>query len=122
MFGLIRQHHGCNETPNDYQFSAGLRHIVVSKLFRLSHISNCKEDKGVLLTQLKALPLSNLSQATERVPSSTSAAITEGLSESSEEESEDVLESNIVYCVWIFYTHIPKEKAVHLMSRPPEGK
>lgn len=42
MFGIVRQQHGCNETPNAYQFASGLKHIIVGKLFKLSGHSTAK--------------------------------------------------------------------------------
>lgn len=58
MFGIVWQQHGCNETPNPYQFAAGLKHIMVSKLFKLSDNSNCEEEKALLLIELGQLSLS----------------------------------------------------------------
>uniref|UniRef100_A0A6B0V389 Putative transposase n=1 Tax=Ixodes ricinus TaxID=34613 RepID=A0A6B0V389_IXORI len=33
LFGMVRQQHGCNETPNSYQFVAGLKHILLERYF-----------------------------------------------------------------------------------------
>lgn len=93
LFGIIRQQHGCNETPNAFQFAAGLKHIIVGKLFRLSDSSNCEADKAILLTELRKLRLDqDIPVATESYTSVSDSFST------STEEPTDVLESNIVMC------------------------
>lgn len=87
LFGIIRQQHSCNETANTFQFTAGLRHIIVGKLFKLSDGSNCQADKAVLLTELKKL---RLDQESPTVADTFSSNL------SDTEEPADVLESNIV--------------------------
>lgn len=52
LFGVIRQQHGCNENPSVLQFTAGLKHICISKLMRLSKQGNCEEDTALMLASL----------------------------------------------------------------------
>lgn len=59
LFATIREQHGCNETPNVFQFITGLKHILVGKLFKLSSQSNCESDRATILTELKRLPVSS---------------------------------------------------------------
>ncbi|KAH9384075.1 hypothetical protein HPB48_026058 [Haemaphysalis longicornis] len=104
LFGIVRQQHGCNETPNAYQFAAGLKHIVVGKLFKLSDNSNCEQDKSVLLTELKRLLSDVAGQGQSQSTASTSLDVPEHLSET-DLPSLDVLEANIVCYVSGYLVH-----------------
>lgn len=52
LFGIIRQQHGCNENPSVLQFVGGLKHIVLSKLMKLSRAGNCEQDTSLMLASL----------------------------------------------------------------------
>ncbi|XP_075732575.1 uncharacterized protein LOC142775116 [Rhipicephalus microplus] len=90
LFGIIRQQNGCNQNLNTFQCTAGLRHIIVGKLFELSDGSNCEAEKAVLLTELKNLRLDQGGAAVADASSSKVSDI-EGT-----EEPADILESSIV--------------------------
>ncbi|XP_042147126.1 uncharacterized protein LOC121836326 isoform X9 [Ixodes scapularis] len=52
IFGAIRQMLGCNTNPNVNQFTSGLKHIGIKKLFRLSNNGNVEDEKADLLKEL----------------------------------------------------------------------
>ncbi|KAH9361777.1 hypothetical protein HPB48_005070 [Haemaphysalis longicornis] len=103
LFGIVRQQHGCNETPNAYQFAAGLKHIVVGKLFKLPNNSNCEQDKSVLLKSLKRPPLSDVAGQSQST-AGTSLDVREHLSVT-DLPSLDVLEANIVFYMSGYLVH-----------------
>ncbi|KAG0437470.1 hypothetical protein HPB47_017434 [Ixodes persulcatus] len=98
LFATVRQQHGCNETPNAFQFVTGLKHILVGKLFKLSTRSNCEADRAAILTELKSLPMP--------IPS-TVAPLSDEPTDSDNNGSvsvgaltvQDVVEANIHYYV-----------------------
>ncbi|KAM7306730.1 uncharacterized protein ISCGN_010398 [Ixodes scapularis] len=60
IFGIVRQQHGCNDNPTLFQFIAGLKHIMLGKLFKLSESTNCEDDTSFLLAELSTSPVSVL--------------------------------------------------------------
>lgn len=61
LFGQLRQMQGCNETPNAFQFVAGLKHTLAGRLLKLPTRGNCEADTAVLLNELKRMPVSSAS-------------------------------------------------------------
>lgn len=52
MFGRKRTKQGCNTNPNLYQFTSGLKHIAIQKLFKLSEKGTVENEKSGLLQEL----------------------------------------------------------------------
>lgn len=44
IFGTLRQMHGCNVTRNALQFTTGLKHIMIKRLFKLPTGDNIEKD------------------------------------------------------------------------------
>lgn len=44
---------GCNTNPNVHQFTSGLKHLWIKKLFKLSDNENVEDDKADLLKELQ---------------------------------------------------------------------
>lgn len=63
MFGRIRQKQGCNTNPNVSQFTSGLKHIGIQKLFKLSEKGNVEDDGSGLLQELSPFSLQSESLA-----------------------------------------------------------
>ncbi|XP_064462001.1 uncharacterized protein LOC135372284 [Ornithodoros turicata] len=59
MFGQFQQMHGCNETPNAFQFVAGLKHTLAGRLMKLPSRGNCEADTTELLNDLLRMPVSS---------------------------------------------------------------
>lgn len=52
LFAVIRQQHGCSVNPSPKQFQAGLRHIFITHLSKVSSHSNCETDRNYIFTKL----------------------------------------------------------------------
>ncbi|XP_064473292.1 uncharacterized protein LOC135387973 isoform X2 [Ornithodoros turicata] len=59
MFGQFRQMHGCNETPNAFQFVSSLKHTLAGRLMKLPSRGNCEADTTELLNDLLSMPVSS---------------------------------------------------------------
>ncbi|KAG0417903.1 hypothetical protein HPB47_005268, partial [Ixodes persulcatus] len=101
LFGMCQQQHGCNETPNAFQFVRGLKHILVGKLFKISGQSNCEADRSVILTKLKKLPVPRCQAAAAHSEQQAEYLFgdLETESESQLTDSEMVIQANVRYYV-----------------------
>ncbi|XP_064483041.1 uncharacterized protein LOC135395883 [Ornithodoros turicata] len=61
LFGEFRQIHGCNETPNAFQFVAGMKHALAGRLLKLPGRGNCEADTTTLLNELRRIPVHSIS-------------------------------------------------------------
>ncbi|KAG0416139.1 hypothetical protein HPB47_006686 [Ixodes persulcatus] len=93
LFGMVRQQHGCNETPNSYQFVAGLKHIFLGKMFQLSSRGNCEAGAATLLVELTHLPVST---AASHQPEPLPAIETDEL-DLPDESYDDLIQENVEY-------------------------
>ncbi|XP_064482740.1 uncharacterized protein LOC135395484 [Ornithodoros turicata] len=98
LFGIVRQQHGCNENPSVLQFTAGLKHICISKLMKLSKEGNCQEDTAVMLASLASE--SSVSEPT----AATQDGQTASLSQSTDSPvpwaaSSKIVDDNVQYYV-----------------------
>ncbi|KAM7305023.1 hypothetical protein ISCGN_014923 [Ixodes scapularis] len=93
LFGLVRQQHGCNETPNSYQFVASLRHIFLGKMLQLSSRGNCEAGAATLLVELRHLPVS---AAASHQPEPLTAIETDEL-DVPDESYDDHSQENVEY-------------------------
>lgn len=94
LFGTIRKQHGCNEHPNAFQFTAGLKHVSISKMMKLSRKGNCEEDSAVMLSEM-ATRNSNAATSTQ-----TPHAAMEGTQEptpSPHTREKGIVDENVSY-------------------------
>lgn len=96
LFGLIRQQNGCNEHPNAFQFTAGLKHIWISKIMKLSKDGNCEDDTTMLLSELQGItvPAETVNEDTEGAPAAQNQESIHITGESS-----DIVAENVVFYV-----------------------
>lgn len=59
IFGHIRQKQGCNTNPNVTQFICGLKHICITKLFKLSEYGNVEDDECDRLQEFSPFSLTS---------------------------------------------------------------
>ncbi|XP_064475297.1 uncharacterized protein LOC135389170 [Ornithodoros turicata] len=69
MFGQFRQMHGSNETPNAFQFVAGLKHTLASKVVNATGRGNCEATElSLILNELKRMPFSTVTSVPPEEP------------------------------------------------------
>ncbi|XP_077494730.1 uncharacterized protein LOC144105484 isoform X1 [Amblyomma americanum] len=98
FFAIVRQKHGCNETPNVYQFVAAVKHIWIGQLFKLSQ-GNCEVTTHAFLTNLESVsavlsPSSTPSTSHSRQQGSGSSDL-----QASSQDAPDIVYENVVYHV-----------------------
>lgn len=108
MFSVIRQQHGCSVNPFPKQFQAGLRHIFITQLAKVSNHSNCETDKTYIFTKLSQLKhtmqFNKQNRRTNEQTSSNLTLININLEELSkfhciDSETKQFTESNAIYYI-----------------------
>ncbi|KAM7307928.1 uncharacterized protein ISCGN_011564 [Ixodes scapularis] len=101
LFGIVRQQHGCNDNPTVFQFIAGLKHIMLGKLFKLSESTNCEDDTSFLLAELSTFPVSVLTTGAAQLGQASgdeAVQVYPSVSDTSP-EVPDIVKDNVVYYV-----------------------
>ncbi|KAM7294400.1 uncharacterized protein ISCGN_023906 [Ixodes scapularis] len=101
LFGIVRQQHGCNDNPTVFQFIAGLKHIMLGKLFKLSESTNCEDDTSFLLAELSTFPVSVLTTGAAQLSQASgdeAVQVYPSVSDTSP-EVPDIVKDNVVYYV-----------------------
>lgn len=55
LFAVVRQQHGCNSNPSVRDFEAGLKHILITQMSKVSDITNCEPDLNSTLIKLSSI-------------------------------------------------------------------
>lgn len=101
LFGIVRQQHGCNDNPTVFQFIAGLKHIMLGKLFKLSESTNCEDDTSFLLAELSTFPVSVLTTGAAQLGQASgdeAVQVYPSVSDASPEVPE-IVKDNVFYYV-----------------------
>lgn len=112
MYGMVRQQHGCNETPNPYHLVAGLKPIFkLRKMFQLSSGGNCEVDNATLLVESRPLPVSAAaSHQHEPLPSIDADDL-----RLPDDLNQDIVQENILYhFVWYLVESFLKKASCQL--------
>ncbi|KAM7281500.1 uncharacterized protein ISCGN_005954, partial [Ixodes scapularis] len=101
LFGIVRQQYGCNDNPTVFQFIAGLKHIMLGKLFKISESTNCEDDTSFLLAELSIFPVSVLTTGAAQLSQASgdeAVQVYPSVSDTSP-EVPDIVKDNVVYYV-----------------------
>ncbi|XP_064465409.1 uncharacterized protein LOC135376898 [Ornithodoros turicata] len=101
MFGQFRQMHGCNETPNAFQFVAGLKHTLAGNLMKLPSKGNCEADTTELLNDLLHMPVSSTASSSYEPADSQGLPAVEEMQAEHDmrdvQEPDNIIEANAQY-------------------------